>query len=90
MERRGVLSHTIKMVGEEFEEEALPSSPASSFSEGGIKAKGECLACGNAGVPGTGCLGCGGPIEPKDDSFHYQFGWHDGPRSLCLVEGCVL
>jgi hypothetical protein len=41
---------------------------------------GECIGCGAVGVAGGQCLSCGAPVEPWDGSFHYDFGWVDGPR----------
>ena len=41
---------------------------------------GQCLACSRKGVSGQQCPECGGPIEPIDQSFHYQDGWRQGPR----------
>jgi hypothetical protein len=41
---------------------------------------GECIGCGAVGVAGGQCLSCGAPVEPWDSSFHYSFGWVDGPR----------
>ena len=41
---------------------------------------GACIACGDRGHAGEQCLTCGGPIEPDDGSFHYNFGWVAGPR----------
>ena len=26
------------------------------------------------------CWSCGGPVEPDDGSFHFDFGWIAGPR----------
>ena len=42
---------------------------------------GDCIICGAAGVAGGKCLSCGAPVEPWDGSFHYDFGWVDGPRA---------
>ena len=42
---------------------------------------GECIGCGVVGVAGGKCLSCGAPVEPWDGSFHYDFGWVDGPRA---------
>ena len=42
---------------------------------------GECIGCSAAGVAGGQCLSCGAPVEPWDGSFHYDFGWVDGPRA---------
>ena len=42
---------------------------------------GVCIGCGVVGVAGGGCLSCGAPVEPWDGSFHYDFGWVDGPRA---------
>ena len=48
---------------------------------------GECIGCGAVGVAEGQCLSCGAPVEPWDGSFHYNFGWVDGPcavrMSLC-------
>ena len=41
---------------------------------------GACLGCGARGHAGGQCISCGAPIEPDDESFHYDFGWVDGPR----------
>ena len=41
---------------------------------------GECIGCSAVGVAGGQCLSCGAPVEPWDGSFHYDFGWVDGPR----------
>jgi len=41
---------------------------------------GECIGCEAVGVAGGQCLSCGAPVEPWDGSFHYDFGWVDGPR----------
>ena len=41
---------------------------------------GECIGCDAVGVAGGQCLSCGAPVEPWDGSFHYDFGWVDGPR----------
>ena len=42
---------------------------------------GDCINCGAAGVAGGKCYSCGAPVEPWDGSFHYDFGWVDGPRA---------
>lgn len=41
---------------------------------------GECIGCGVGGAAGHQCLSCGAPVEPWDGSYHYDFGWVDGPR----------
>ena len=45
---------------------------------------GECIGCGAVGVAGgqAGSVfrSCWAPVEPWDGSFHYDFGWVDGPR----------
>ena len=42
---------------------------------------GTCLACGCPGDAGVMCQGCGGPIEPNDNSYHYNDdSWRIGPR----------
>ena len=41
---------------------------------------GECMGCGMKGTAGNQCENCGAPIEPSDNTFHFQFGWHHTPR----------
>ena len=41
---------------------------------------GECIGCGLRSAAGQGCEDCGAPVEPDDSSYHYNFGWVDGPR----------
>ena len=41
---------------------------------------GQCIGCGSRGPSGTQCLNCAAPVEPLDQSFHYEFGWRHGPR----------
>ena len=48
---------------------------------------GACLGCGSRGPSGQQCLECGGPIEPEDQSFHFQFGWIEGPRPDSPITG---
>ena len=43
-------------------------------------ALGECIGCGAAGAALSQCLSCGAPVEPNDNSWHYSFGWVEGPR----------
>ena len=43
-------------------------------------APGECIGCGAAGAALSQCLSCGAPVEPNDNSWHYSFGWVEGPR----------
>ena len=42
---------------------------------------GWCLACGQMGAAGGACRVCGGPVEPADQTLHYQYGWMPGPRA---------
>lgn len=49
---------------------------------------GECLGCGSEQRKGTQCLSCGTPVEPKNGSEHYMFGWHDGRREECEQDEC--
>jgi len=49
---------------------------------------GECLGCGNEQRKGTQCLSCGAPVEPKNGSEHYMFGWHEGKREACEHDEC--
>ena len=48
-------------------------------------APGECLGCGSKSTAGTQCPECGAPVEPLDQSFHYDFGWKPGPRPHTVV-----
>ena len=41
---------------------------------------GECIGCGTRATAGGQCLDCGAPVEPLDQTFHYDFGWKLGPR----------
>ena len=41
---------------------------------------GECIGCGIKSHPLLACLSCGAPIAPLDGSWHYHFGWVEGPR----------
>jgi len=40
---------------------------------------GRCMACEQDGEAFQQCSSCGAPIEPKDNSWHYSFGWKKGP-----------
>ena len=42
---------------------------------------GACITCGVPDAAGNWCNVCGGPVEPNDQSYHYQHGWRDGPRA---------
>lgn len=41
---------------------------------------GTCVGCGVPNAAFRGCLSCGAPVEPDDGSWHYMFGWVEGPR----------
>ena len=41
---------------------------------------GTCIGCGTPGAALRQCLSCGAPVEPDDESWHYSFGWVEGPR----------
>ena len=43
-------------------------------------APGECIGCGAVAAAFSQCLSCGAPVEPNDNSWHYSFGWVEGPR----------
>ena len=43
-------------------------------------ASGECIGCGVWSRAFSQCLSCGAPVEPFDGSYHYSFGWVEGPR----------
>jgi hypothetical protein len=49
---------------------------------------GECLGCGGYQRANTQCLYCGAPVEPRDGSGHYMFGWHEGSRRDCADPRC--
>ena len=41
---------------------------------------GVCLGCGLGGAALSQCESCGAPVEPVDGSWHFSFGWLEGPR----------
>ena len=43
-------------------------------------APGACIGCGVADAAFSQCLSCGAPVEPTDGSWHFAFGWVEGPR----------
>ena len=43
-------------------------------------APGTCIGCGASGAALGQCLSCGAPVEPVDESWHFDFGWLEGPR----------
>jgi hypothetical protein len=43
-------------------------------------ALGRCIGCGAVAAAFSQCLSCGAPVEPDDNSWHYSFGWVEGPR----------
>ena len=43
-------------------------------------APGVCIGCGVTDAAFSQCLSCGAPVEPVDGSWHYAFGWVEGPR----------
>ena len=49
---------------------------------------GECLGCGGHQRANTQCLYCGAPVEPRDGSGHYMYGWHEGSRQNCEDPRC--
>ena len=50
---------------------------AKDLLEHDLQHPGACIACGVPDAAGTGCNVCGGPVEPNDQSYHYQHGWRD-------------
>jgi hypothetical protein len=51
---------------------------------------GDCLGCNALHQwAGTSCESCGAPVEPRDGSFHFDFGWVDGPRPMGDGQGCL-
>ena len=65
----------------------LPRSPGDTQPSGEYQPlrdgpdNGWCLACGQTGAAGGACRVCGGPVEPADQTLHYQYGWVPGPRA---------
>ena len=65
----------------------LPLTPGSTQPADGHQPRrdglddGWCLACGQVGAAGGACQVCGGPVEPADQTSHYQHGWVPGPRA---------
>jgi len=58
--------------------QVVPSHPMQAPAVGG-----SCIGCGHLGRACSQCESCGAPVEPLDGSWHYDFGWVEGPR----VEG---
>lgn len=46
---------------------------------GGV-VSGECIDCGVWSRAFSQCLSCGAPVEPFDGSYHFSFGWVEGPH----------
>ena len=53
-------------------------------------APGACIGCGVADAAFSQCLSCGAPVEPTDGSWHFDFGWLEGPRCAAGDEVWVL
>ena len=73
---------TRKSLQEPRGEDAVPDDNQSQLT-------GSCLGCGDKGKALDQRLTCGGPVEPDDNSSHYQSGWHDGPRESCKHPSCA-